>query len=474
MKPRLLVLIASDIYVRNYVESGVLDGLAKDYELHFAVRSSLKLKKRVAELAASCSEYDCSPEHQEQGQLVFDVLMLRFASKSSSFAFRAKRVFPPFLYTLKRGHPPWKFFQQRLYKARLGRLSSDGRFDEFKRTVIDALEPNADLARVVDAVDPALVIVPSSAYSIDSIDIAKICRARGVPTLLLVDNWDNLSSKSILWELPDHVAVWGEQSKEHAVDIQGFRPDQVTLIGTPRFDSYFALRTEALPSHFDFPYALFVGTALPFDEARALKLLDDEIEAHPEQYRGLKVVYRPHPWRLGTDSIAGSKLKHVVLDPQMEENYLRRQLSTAFQPKLDYYPALLSNAAFALGGVSSMLIESMVFAKRYLVIVYDEAGNFLSPRDVYSSYVHFRGLERLQGLALCDDSAKLPSLFRRTFEASKVAQDFGAVDRERQYFLFSDERSYSQRVRDLVDRLVSARATAALGSTSGAARTSGA
>jgi hypothetical protein len=52
-------------------------------------------------------------------------------------------------------------------------------------------------------------------------------------------------------------------------------------------------------------------------------------------------------------------------------------------------------------------------------------------------------------------AAQLAQDFRRAFEAASVLQDFAVVDRERQYFLYSDDRSYAARLRDLVGRLLS-------------------
>jgi hypothetical protein len=453
-KPRILIVMTHVRYVRNYLESGALAELEKDCEIYFTVRNGITVEQSWLDRFPNFSFYDLPSEREQTAQLIFDVQTLRFAKKCASFAFREKVVFPTLSQRLKAGWSPRKIVRRALYRGLLGVLSSPVTYPLFRKGFVDRMPAAAGLAERVNAIRPDLVILPSSGYAIEATDIVRICRPLKIPTLLLIDNWDNLSSKSMLWELTDHVGVWGEQSKEHAVDIQGFAPDAVSLLGTPRFNSYFELRERTLPSHFPFPYALFVGTALAFDEASALRLLDQELEQHPELYGGLKVVYRPHPWRLGKDSIIGMDLKHVVLDPQMAANYAKGKLTKTFQPGLEYYPALLSNAAFVVGGITSMLIESAIFAKRFLVIVYDEDGNIQSPKLLYENYVHFRGLERLPGLTFCRELSDLTPLFRRMFEESRQPLTFTEVDRERQYFLFSDERTYAERLSGVVRGLL--------------------
>lgn len=454
MRPRVLIIIANNLYVRNYVESGALDVLKEHYDLHFLVRDDVAHRDNVKKSYGQYSEYSFAKRRQESGQFIFDVLMLRYAKRSSSFAYRAKRMFPPLLRSLRQGTSVRKAVGRSLYRTSMGAMSSAPVFGVFRRAFIDGMAEHQGLARAIEAVKPSLVILPSSAYALDAIDVVKICRARGIRTLFLIDNWDNISSKSILWERPDHITVWGEQSKQHAVDIQGFEPKQVSLIGTPRFDQYFTLRDKPLESHFSFPYALFVGTTLPFNEARALQSLDNEIERNQAKYGGLKIVYRPHPWRQGKDSILGMNLKHVVLDPQVADHYSKAKLTYAFQPSLDYYPSLLKNALFGLGGVSSMLIETVIFAKRYLVFTYDEPGNIQSPKHVFWNYEHFRGLERLPGLYFCDDVSNLVSQFAEVFEASSQPLGFDQVDAERKHFLFSDTDPYAVRLQTLVARLM--------------------
>lgn len=314
------------------------------------------------------------------------------------------------------------------------------------------LSLNVSLCSGVKKVLPDLVVFPSSAYDPDGIDLVEICNSLNIETLFLVDNWDNLSSKSILWRKPTYLGVWGQQSVDHAVEIQGFPRKCVFPIGTPRYENYFSLRTQKLTPPFDFPYVLFVGTALAFDEASVLIRLDSLIES-TRSLSGLKIVYRPHPWRQGTDSIAGCNLKHVVIDPQVESNYLNRKHSVDFQPSLDYYPGLIKNSLFVLGGLTSMLIEASIFYKKFVALVHDDEANFTSPHNALKYYAHFQKLERVSSIVFCRHLNDLDKIFADTF-SSRSQVDRQQIDEQRTYFLYCDEKTYGQRLGELCASLL--------------------
>ena len=107
------------------------------------------------------------------------------------------------------------------------------------------------------------------------------------------------------------------------------------------------------------------------------------IEKNQHIFPGLKIVYRPHPWRQrsmfsSSRQIEPSNFKHIILDKQIEHAYQSNNTDDSFQPQLDYYPALISNAEFVTGGLTSMLIESLIFRKIFLGLIHDDNKHFTS------------------------------------------------------------------------------------------------
>jgi hypothetical protein len=70
-------------------------------------------------------------------------------------------------------------------------------------------------------------------------DVIKTARELGIPSILLVWSWDNLSSKAVLHEHPDHVFVWNELQAREAVELHGVPTARVEIVGAPNFDRFF-------------------------------------------------------------------------------------------------------------------------------------------------------------------------------------------------------------------------------------------
>ena len=70
-------------------------------------------------------------------------------------------------------------------------------------------------------------------------DVIKMARELGIPSTLLVWSWDNLSSKAVLHEHPDHVFVWNELQAREAIELHGVPAARVEVVGAPNFDRFF-------------------------------------------------------------------------------------------------------------------------------------------------------------------------------------------------------------------------------------------
>jgi hypothetical protein len=453
---KIAFIINSESYVRNYISNDVLKNLINTFEVCFIVRAdvnSSELNRKYNVIT-----YDCDVIGGINKRRTFNTLMHKHKHKSKSFKYRIQRSS-----VLQKGFGRHKFVFALKFFSELNRI-----IDQIKNRILYSLiamlpekaihqlfgsnSVNISLMENVKLVMPDIVVLPSSAYASEDIDFSSIAESISVPSLLLIDNWDNLSSKSILWRLPSHVGVWGEQSKEHAVQIQKFNPANVHLIGTARFDAYFKYRDTELQSHFDFPYVLFVGTSLYFDEYRVLEILDDLISQNSDVYGDLKIVYRPHPWRQNPKS-QPMQLKSVILDPQLKNSYNNAQNNDTFQPSLEYYPSLLSNALFVIGGMTSMLIEAQIFWKKYLALVHEEENSITCPRKVYNNYEHFVGIDSLKYVQLCNALDELSNQFLSIFQDHKV-KDKALCDEQRKFYLFSDEKDYGDRLCSLVSQLI--------------------
>jgi CDP-glycerol glycerophosphotransferase (TagB/SpsB family) len=62
--------------------------------------------------------------------------------------------------------------------------------------------------------------------------------AERVPILAIDLSWDHFTTQTAPLRRVDALAVWNETMKRQAVEIHGYRPEQVCIAGVPQFDNY--------------------------------------------------------------------------------------------------------------------------------------------------------------------------------------------------------------------------------------------
>jgi FkbM family methyltransferase len=169
-------------------------------------------------------------------------------------------------------------------------LPSDPLFDEF----LAAERPDVLLVSPLVHFGPAQADLISSAHRL------------GIPAWMLLYSWDNLSTKGALHRWPDRMFVWNEQQRKEAGLLHGFPSDRVIVVGAPRFDTFFSLRSGMNREQFHEPLKLdpqkptllyvcssrFVSESeLPF----VRRWLNELRGAGSDLLRSCNVVVRPHP-----------------------------------------------------------------------------------------------------------------------------------------------------------------------------------
>ena len=464
---RVLVLMPGSGHVRNLLRSGGLDATLTAHDCVFAVPAGFDAPADLAEIKRRgeiIGTYASDPERERLHGLLFDALMWRHRRRSRTFLYRWQRTAGVNRIVRTRG--PWVrikssarwtlWVMRKWTPVRTVLLGSAVIHPIARRLLERRIGHDPDLRTLVARAAPDLVILPTNAYEAVGMDLVRLTRGTSVRTLFLVDNWDNLSSKTLLWARPDHLAVWGEQSAEHAVEIQGMAASDVSVVGTARFGDYYAARATPPASPYPFPYVLFVGAALANDELAVLRQLDDLLEARADD-DGLRVVYRPHPWqqpRAVDAEFEPTAFRHVVLDRQfIEEAPARSGDQRDFQPDLGWYPALLVNARLVMGPLTTMLLEGSVCRRRVLALAHDDGVHFTTPSQAYRWYRHFEGVETIEGFTLCHDLTELPDLFL-PLAADTTPLDAQRVDRSVDRFVHHDGRPFADRLLGTVDRVL--------------------
>ena len=354
-KPLLLVALMHDYAARDFVDSGVLEDLAREFRLAFISTDRLTLDLGL------------------YGSVVARHIMLPWRLR---------------LYWLASGL--WHMAVKRRFELHRRNALRQATFGVGPRIarLIDRLSliglslPLGSLFRGVlrltvpplipEDIQPAAVLVYTSVRSYFCDDIVRDARRRKLPLLALANNWDNLNTKSFL-EMPSYLGVWGEQGFLIARLMYGIPAHRIFVIGAPRFEIYrrkHPERREArarlnLPP--DRRVLLFCGAGVAFEEVSLLRELDEAINSG-HLPGDLVVVYKPHPLRFARASeerFNPRDYKSVVIAANTE-----RPLT-----ELDLYPDLLAAADALISPFSTMVIEGARYGLPALCLGYNDPGH---------------------------------------------------------------------------------------------------
>ena len=113
---------------------------------------------------------------------------------------------------------------------------------------------------------------------------------------------------------------------------------------------------------------------------------------------------------MSKNQINFSKFNNVILDPQISANYYKKKIDLSFQPDLNYYPGLIKNAEFVVGGLTSMIIESMIMYKKYLITALPEK-RFNNQYNSSKYHTHFKELKLSNNIRFCYSLENFEKIF---------------------------------------------------------------
>ena len=85
---------------------------------------------------------------------------------------------------------------------------------------------------------PSLVLTPTTGIYFAEGPLMGRADAAGIPILAIDLSWDHFTTKTAPLRRAAGLAVWNETMKRQAVQIHGYRPEQVCVAGVPQFDIY--------------------------------------------------------------------------------------------------------------------------------------------------------------------------------------------------------------------------------------------
>ena len=113
-------------------------------------------------------------------------------------------------------------------------------FNAFLGVIDRAIPPDQNVLSTLRRWAPDLLVVsPMLDFTYGQTDYIKAARHLGIPTVLAVASWDNLTNKGVIQVTPDRVILWNAIQKREAISLHNIEPERIHVTGAQLYDHWF-------------------------------------------------------------------------------------------------------------------------------------------------------------------------------------------------------------------------------------------
>jgi|688.fasta_scaffold258747_1 hypothetical protein len=408
-KREILGVIAQNgLFRRSYLDTGLLQILSEKFStevlLSVADIETEKVLKKEGFLVSDISN-TFTPNIIQKSKKITQLSWIAKRRKSPSFIFWHKRyVLGDALWFPKCGDFNFKTKNAALGVFRLTKkiIRDFKYFLEFAvpmkalRTSlqIDRLPQSSMLERELQKYK--VVLLQGVGTEPEVLPILLACKKLQITTVLVIDNWDNLTSKNVLPVLPDYVTVLGEIDRIHAVNIHGFSYERIWAIGMPKLISLTSVHSiDSRPAKKNI---LYLGFSLPHAEKKYLNSLMTELSNLDVNF-DFELSYRPHPAQ--KQRLYDEELSEKIV--QIESKNLNGGL-----PSLDQsYCDSLLQYDLVIGTPTTLLLECMLLGIPSLCDLSDDGIHRTTASRSSQSYLHMVDLFSLEQVQVATSTKEM-------------------------------------------------------------------
>ena len=238
--------------------------------------------------------------------------------------------------------------------------------------------------------DLDLFILTSSGREQRIFTLIKSLRQENIRTVLSIQNWDNLYSKTVVLAEPDYLFVMGIQCAEHALKVQKIRSALIVPAGLPRFNVFRDIQHQPMQHKNQVFKILYLGFSLPHNEVNLLNLLYKELKSLNLQ-RQFEIIYKPHPQR-----------RPRFFEEKATGLFSVIRLPTQNYPEIGVrHIAQIQEADIVIATPTSMVIESMLLRKKTILDLTNDGTHRTTAQLSYEKNEYTSSLGSINNLEKC-------------------------------------------------------------------------
>jgi len=253
-----------------------------------------------------------------------------------------------------------------------------------KLRAISLLTPKTDLIEsfenLIEKIDPSVIVLFSSGSDNFSFIFEYIEKPLHRKYVLIINNWDNISSKSFISNRFDLVCLWNKEQIFFAQKYNRIAADKLVVVGSITADKaylrYGNSYKGALPRKKNL---LFIGQQNAYDELSEILKINAFIRTNNCYYNNL--TYRPHP-------ISNQQNRRLLINSTKLENI---EIDDSSDIDLRYYDGIIT--------LPTTFLLEVILSKRPFIVYSPYSSVYrMSPNTMWN-YNHF---DRLKKMKICN------------------------------------------------------------------------
>ena len=445
-KPRIAILLGNRQFIRSWFDTGLVQKIENAGFLVtvFAQQDVFMLLPKLSNIQI-VNLGTIEPTKKSVHTVALGLVSKR--SLSTTFKWKLKMQFLP---------PQWIFPQNGSFSLRVRAALKSlkrvlGNALDNKMTFVYLVKPcrsilhlylrllneAQDIPLEIKQYSPDWLIMPSSSAQGIVTDCIVGAKSARIQTIVAIDNWDQLTGKSIYPTKPDYFTVMGQRCVEHATYIHDCDPSSVLPFGLPRFDIYRDIQHSCIVRNpANKKKVLYCGVTMAHSE----KLIVDSIADFFKETYGpdeIEIHYRPHPGP--SQRSDGYEIKNNDVRITKYSNLERTAMPDMNKEFLD---ALLT-ADVIVGAPTTLMVEAMLVNRKCVLDLTIDKFHRTTSGLMAKKFTHVLDLTAIQQIP---QGATINGLI---FEINKLLEDDSNCAH------YPIDHLYNTRDRPYADQLIS-------------------
>lgn len=392
-KPSVGLYLHEPLFVRSWVDTGYLTKLSAHCDVHIFVPSDaadIKELLKVKGIKFGLVDFPKSPLLHILGRLQWA------ASTSLSSSLREQRRRVLFGYRAwPKTKNPWNtakalvgFMGELVHFAQaspLGALLALFPPPKFLRSFFVSLSASKRFSRhpVFGFEHVKVMVFPTTGFEPWMNTLLARLKSLDTKTILVPDNWDNLTSKNTVGVLPDAIVTIGDRVSKNLSSELEIPYSLLHGIGIPKFSAISVSKRTTVRKPLKI---LFLGFSLPYDEISTLNGLLQLLRLH--QSDSFTLYYKPHPNRKER-SIQESQVLPGIKVLSDKSKYVLPELDSSYNAFLHAFDVVIAPPTtmlleFLLAGAATVIRDDT-----------DDGVHRTTPKVFSRTWLHVKDIDSL-------------------------------------------------------------------------------